>query len=742
MTDPIQEFIVESLENLDKFDAHLLVLEENPSEKKTIAAIFRTLHTIKGTCGFLGLSKLESLAHAGENLLALVRDEAIPFSPSIATALLATGDAIRNILAEVEKSKTEGESDHGSLIEKLVSLQVGGPVKKQSPESLNPKASPKKETAFPFPAAPPFSSPAIPSPLATTAHPTGTGEADEKSASSGIKASEASIRVQLETLDALMNLVGELVLTRNRINQLASDNPDSEMQSTVHRLSQITSDLQDGMMKTRVQPIDILWSKFPRTIRDLAELTQKKIRLVTEGAETELDRTVMDAIKEPLVHLLRNSVDHGIETPEKRLAAGKSEEGTILLRAFHAAGLVTLEIADDGAGIQPERLKAKAIEKKLISRETADRMSPRELMQLIFLPGFSTAESVSTISGRGVGMDVVKTQIEKIGGLVELQSERGKGTTFRIKIPLTLAILPAVIVRCCDGRYAIPQANLVEVLALEEPLRVESIQNALVVRLRGSFLPVVRLRSVLELQRKKPFPKRHLAVLRIGSRQFGLVVDSIEAAQEIVVKPLHRSLMSLSCFAGSTILGDGEVALILDIFGISTRSQVLPEEELTQEPSREPLPAQDSAGEEPVDQSLSRLLIVRVGGTRAAIPLQWVHRLEEFPAENVEQCAGRRVVQYEGEILPLLPVAKAINLPETSADPAVVQTVIYRHADHSIGLIVESVEIITRDRVELKSAGKRPGVLGSAVIQNRVTEFLDIPSILDSHAPEFLTACS
>lgn len=722
MTDPVEEFIVESLENLDQYDAGLLILEKNPSCAKTIASIFRTLHTIKGTCGFLGFPKLESLAHSGENLLSLIRDETLPFNQSIASALLATGDAIRLILEQIEISKTEGDFDHGKLIELLGKFQNA---------SDDPK-EPKKEAAQA-----PLSAD-TPRPQSSSDTEPVTDESHPLKGSHSSKALENSIRVQVETLDSLMNLVGELVLTRNQIVQIATENASAEMQTAVHRFSQLTSDLQDGMMKTRVQPIDVIWSKLPRTLRDLAELTQKKVRLVTEGAETEMDRTVMEAVKEPLVHLLRNSVDHGIESPERRLAAGKSEEGTIFLRAFHAAGLVTLEISDDGAGINPERIKMKALEKNLISLDLAQRMSESELIRLIFLPGFSTAEEVSTISGRGVGLDVVKIEIEKIGGVVELSSEMGKGTTFRIKIPLTLAILPAVIVGCCGERFAIPQKNLVEVLELNKSLPVQSIQNALMVRLRGTFLPVVRLRSALQIQRKKAFPQRHLVVLKAGSSHFGMVVDSILGAQEIVVKPLTRSLMSLNCFAGSTILGDGQVTLILDIFGIGSRAKVLSVEEtiVAHSDSEEPDLENSNLPEK------TKLLVFRVGGTRAAIPLEWVHRLEEFPINSIEQCAGRKVVQYGGEILPLLPIAKAINLPETSADPAMVQTVIYRYHQQQVGLVIEAVEIITHASIELKIAGKRPGVLGSAIVQDRVTELVDIPGILRTHAPEFFQTAS
>jgi two-component system chemotaxis sensor kinase CheA len=530
-----------------------------------------------------------------------------------------------------------------------------------------------------------------------------------------------------------MNLVGELVLTRNQLVQLASTVQSGPLPAAAHRLSHITTELQDRMMKTRVQPIDTLWSKLPRTIRDLAHLCKKQVRLQTEGADTEMDRTIVDAIKDPMTHLLRNSVDHGIESPEVRKAAGKNPEGTILLRAFHAAGLVTIEIIDDGGGINVDRVKGRAIERKLITQETADKMHHKDLVNLIFLPGFSTAEAVSMVSGRGVGMDVVKTQIEKIGGIVDMNSEVGKGTTCRIKIPLTLAIIPVVIVGCCGERFAIPQTNLLEVIRLDQNIIIESVHETPVVRLRGSLLPVVVLQKVLKLRGERS-TVRHLAVLHVGARHFGLVVDSIHEAEEIVVKPIGRALMSLSCFAGSTILGDGHVALILDIFGIGSLSNLFDADHMPGLAHAEVERKDDS----PERKTLTELLVFRVGGARAALPLEMVHRLEEFPAKHVECCAGKDVIQYAGGILPLISVARALGLPETAADANIIQTIIYRHQENSIGLIIEGVEVIVKEAVELQTAGRRSGVLGSAIVGRRVTEFVDVSEIVRMYAPEFM----
>jgi two-component system chemotaxis sensor kinase CheA len=704
MTDPLQEFFIESLENLEQYDAGLLVLEKNPDSPKVISSIFRTLHTIKGTCGFLALHKLEAIAHAGENLLALVRDGSIPFTRSIASALLATGDAIRSIISELENTQKEGDGDYSALIERLVQLQ-------------KPEASPSQHLPAPSAAGP---------------------ETDQSVAEAELpiesKALEGTIRVHVETLDTLMNLVGELVLTRNQITQFSVAQNSAPLQSAAQRLSQLTSELQDRMMKTRVQPIDTLWSKIPRTLRDLAELCHKKVRLRTEGGETELDRTVLDAIKDPLTHLLRNSVDHGIETPEVRIAAGKPPEGTISLRAFHAAGLVTIEIVDDGGGINLDRVKARALERRLITQDIADQMSERDLINLIFLPGFSTADKVSLVSGRGVGMDVVKTQIEKIGGIVEMTSTFGKGTTCRIKIPLTLAIIPVVIIGCCGERFAIPQSNLLEVIRIDQNLVIEHVRDVPVARLRGNLLPVVHLKDTLKLAPVSPPTLQHLAILNVGARQFGLVVDSIHEAEEVVVKPIGRALISLACFAGSTILRDGRISLILDVFGIGSQANLL--QSNTQSAAN--VKPVDASAEKSTDHSdLKELLVFQVGGTRAAVPLEFVHRLEEFPRQDIEHCAGKCVIQYGHEILPLIFLAKVMGLPETMADASIFQTIIYHHNGHPLGLVIEAVEMIVKEKLETRTTGKRTGVMGSAVIGKRVTELVDVEEIIRIYAPEF-----
>ena len=789
MNELLNEFLVESYENMDQYESSLIELEKNPSSKQIVSAIFRTLHTVKGTCGFLGLSRLEAIAHAGENLLSMVREGALAFNRSIATALLATGDAVRAILGELEKTGAEGEVDYSELVATLVRLQdpdapehsLGfdsaapaaevAPVEVTAPAPKAEPAQPAKPAAATVPATPaPESVPAAakPAPAAAPAAPKAAAQpvaqpaaavqppkpaekpkaVDKEHAptptaakpaeggaetSGGTKATDTTVRVNVDLLDRLMNLVGELVLTRNQIVQLTGSLESVPMQAACHRLNHITTELQDRMMKTRVQPIDALWSKFPRTVRDLARMCGKEIRLETEGAETELDRTVIEAIKDPMTHLLRNSVDHGVETPEERRASGKNPEGRILLRAFHAAGLVTIEIIDDGGGIKVEKVRARAVERNLVTAERAAAMTQQEVVNLIFLAGFSTAEKVSNISGRGVGMDVVKTQIEKIGGMVDMSTEVGKSTTCRIKIPLTLAIIPVVIVGCRGERFAIPQTNLLEVIRLDKNLAVENVHETPVVRLRGNLLPIIFLDTVLSIKTGARHETQHLVVLQAGDRHFGLVVDTIHEAEEIVVKPLGRALAALSVFAGATILGDGHVALILDIFGLGSRASMFQSVRASHTGEDENSKA---LGTGMSGTMLNELLVFHVGGTRAAMPLEMVSRLEEFAGDAIEVAAGRQVIQYGGSIMPLISLSRALGFGETHSTDGRVQTIVYAQNGRSVGLVIDGVEEIVRGNIEVQPAGRRSGVLGSAVIGKQITELIDAQDLVRTHASE------
>ncbi|HZJ61953.1 MAG TPA: chemotaxis protein CheA, partial [Kofleriaceae bacterium] len=454
MEDVVHEFLAESRENLDQVDLDLVTLEKNPDDASIVARIFRAIHTIKGTCGFLGFSRLEAVSHAGESVLSALRDEEIAATPTLTTVLLATVDVIRNMLGRIEATGDEGDADNTVLIAQLTELYRGGTPALSAVPAPVAEPPPAEELPAPPPPviAPPSAAPA-PSPALD--------------ASGDVSAAETSIRVDVALLDRLMNLVGELVLARNQIIQFTGANGDATFISATQQLNLITSELQEGVMKTRMQPIGNVWQKFPRVVRDLARSCDKRVELVMEGEATELDKTLIEAIKDPLTHLVRNAVDHGIEVPDARLAAGKPADGRLLLRAFHEGGQVNIEVTDDGAGLDAERIRDRAIERAIITPDQAARMTERELFRLVFLPGFSTAQKVTNVSGRGVGMDVVRTNIERIGGAIELQGKRGVGTTIKIKIPLTLAIIPALVVASGDSRYAIPQVSLHELVRLE-----------------------------------------------------------------------------------------------------------------------------------------------------------------------------------------------------------------------------------------------------------------------------------
>ena len=563
-----------------------------------------------------------------------------------------------------------------------------------------------------------------------------SGIKEEKTVSRPV--SESAIRVEVEQLDKLMNLVGELVLSRNQIVQHTSSSEVSGLVAAAQRLNIITTELQENIMKTRMQPIGNIWAKFPRIVRDVAHDVGKKVRLQMEGNETELDRTVIEAIKDPLTHIVRNAIDHGMELPAERVALGKGAEGLLHLRAFHEGGQVNIEISDDGRGINLDSIKRKSVQKGLISSDQAARLTHREALNLVFAPGFSTVEKVTNISGRGVGMDVVKTNIEKIGGSVDIQSEFGRGTTIRIKIPLTLAIIPALIIECAGDRYAIPQASLVELVCLEADdvgKAIEYIHETPVYRLRGNLLPLVFLGKEFQVEaldrdskNRKELEKDNIfiVVLQAEDRQFGLVVDRINDTEEIVVKPLGKELKGLAVYAGATIMGDGKVGLILDVFGIARMANVLKESRSGKLQEAE----KDERGNHELDD-LQSLLLLGVGESQQiAIPLSSVARLEEFPRDEIELSGSNEVIQYREQIMPLLRVGDLLQIESITTAMETVKVVVYSVNDRNVGLIVDHILDVVDESVLMQKTCRRPGISGSAIIQERVTDFLDVDSLL------------
>jgi len=739
----IREFLVESHENLSRLDQDLVELEKHPKNVDLLGSIFRTIHTIKGACGFLAFSTLEGITHQAESLLSQLRDGKRELSPSLVSLILETVDATRKVLASIELSGKEGPLLFEDLTKRLrVAAELKDPNGQSEPTQSVALASSDSsvDTAIKRPLV--MHDNGRPERAEVQRETGGGGDApdglarreqagkkdDELERSSA--AVDSNIRVGVGLLDKLMDLVGELVLARNQILQFNTEREDAALNVTAQRLNLITTELQESVMKTRMQPIGVVWSKLPRVVRDMAVALGKGVQLELDGAETELDRTIIEAIKDPLMHLVRNSCDHGIESPEVRKRAGKPAQGLLTLRAYHEGGQVNIEIGDDGAGIDVARVKQKAVENGLLRPEQADKLSEREALGLIFQPGFSTAKSVTNLSGRGVGMDVVKSHIEKIGGVVDVSSRPGAGTTVKIRIPLTLAIIPGLVITSGGERFVIPQVSLLELVRLESDSsgkRIEYVHGTPVYRRRGSLLPIAYLNQVLGLEASVHSDVVNMVVLQAEDRQFGLVVDGINDTQEIVVKPLGKQMKKLTLYAGATIMGDGRVALILDVQGIGRRSGVFAE-------SREQVrTTEKQKTHERVE--LQRLLLLRAGSfDRLAIPLSLVARLEEFPQSAIEHAVGGQVVQYRNRILPLVSLQTVLEpgAPDSRQASDPIPVVVFDDGERSVGMVVDQIVDVVEEAVTVRQKSLRRGLLGSAVVANRVTDFLDLNGVIDA----------
>ena len=809
----VEEFLVESRENLDRLDAELVRLEQEPFDVEVLAGIFRDIHTIKGAAGFLGMATMEKVAHAGENLLARLRDRELEVTAERTTVLLRMVDTIRELLDAVEASGEEPPGDHTDLVEALARLN-----RDDSAAAAPAEDAPAASTEEPVESVQPAESVATDEPVeavetvepvqsaaeeAPTAEPTvaetdddadtteaseadeelprigeilrenvGVSELDIETAAAAqaigdsrklgeilrdggavaeadideaLKVQEAkkaarkdaaaaTIRVDVDLLDNLMNLVGELVLARNQIVQVTGEKGLSDLADTSQRLNLITTELQEGVMKTRMQPIGNVFGKFPRVVRDIALQLGKKVSITMEGTDTELDKTIIEAIKDPLTHMVRNCVDHGIESPEDRVAAGKAETGEVHLRAYHEGGQVNIEIVDDGKGIDPSIIAAKAVERGVVTSEQVDRMTERELVNLVFAPGLSTAEAVSNLSGRGVGMDVVRTSIERIGGSVDVTSQVGQGTVTKLKIPLTLAIIPALIVTAAEDRFAIPQVSLLELLrvdAEEVAGAIEHVNGTPLFRLRGRLLPLVHLEEVLGLPRRE---RRvyHIVVLQADSQQFGLVVDAVNDSAEIVVRPLGHLLRHVSAYAGATIMGDGQVALILDAMGLAASAGITE--------GGHHLELVDGGDE--VAEDVESLLLFNLdpdgtgsSATRMAVPLSQIVRLEKLDATTIEAASGTPVVQYRGTIMPLVWLTELLVgfRPPLQSDE--LHVIVHEQGDRRIGFVVDAFTDVLDAPVSLERPSDLPGVRGSALIGGNVTDVVDIHHIVATRFP-------
>ncbi|MEV7622105.1 chemotaxis protein CheA [Actinoplanes sp. NPDC089786] len=760
----VGEFLMESHENLDQIDRDLVELEQEPNSRDLISRIFRAIHTIKGTSGFLAFGRLETLAHAGESLLSKLRDGVMPVTPQTITTLLATIDGVRSLLAEIEANGNEGDVDVESIIS-AVHAQMQAPVAEAeapiAPASAEPEVAPAPiEEQGVRPAPDPVegqrrplgemlveSGAAQPADVASglqsqlegddrklgtilleegKAQPAAVNEALQQQAPKRSAADQA-IRVDVDLLDNLMNMVGELVLARNQLVRGVMDIGDSGLVRSAQRLGMITSELQEGIMKTRMQPIEHIWSKLPRVIRDLSNSLGKQVQLVMEGKETELDRSLLEAVKDPLTHLVRNAVDHGIEDTETRIASGKTPEGTLTLRAYHEGGHVAVEVADNGAGMNVDRIAQKAVENGLLRPEQVPTMDKRDIMAMVFQPGFSTAAKVTNVSGRGVGMDVVKTNIERIGGAVSVDSTLGEGTVWRLTIPLTLAIIQALTVDCGDQRYVVPQVAVLELVFIDgQSTKIEYASGAPVYRLRGKLLPLVRLDRALGLEVGGD-QGVYIMVLQADGRRFGLVVDRVLNTEEVVVKALNSRFKDIGLYAGATILGDGKVGLILDASSLARRSHLADSKESKAGTSRE----------SKIGGTGERLLVTAVGERRVAIPLDTVTRLEEFPRDRIEQAGSREVVQYRGQILPLVRLSHLLGAYSEEPEGDTVSVVVYSEGGRSVALVVDRIVDIAENSTAARRDAEEDGLVGTAVIQQRVTELLDVRRAILAADPNF-----
>ncbi|HST75104.1 MAG TPA: chemotaxis protein CheW [Acetobacteraceae bacterium] len=690
MDDLLAEFLTETNESLAELDVALLKLERTPDDQETLSQIFRLVHTIKGTCGFLGLPRLERVAHAGESVLGRVRDGVLIVTPDIVSLILRALDRIKAIVTGLGTTGTEPQGDDAPLIAAL-------------DEVAERPAGPPMELA-PTPALPQSHEPA----------PTGRSEEAPPPAAEPVA---QTIRVAVDVLEDLMTLVSELVLTRNQLLQLARTQEDSAFTVPLQRLSQITSDLQEGVMKTRMQPIGNAWNKLPRLVRDLARDLDKKIELTMHGQETELDRQVLELIKDPLTHMVRNSGDHGLELPAERRAAGKPEIGRISLKAYHEGGHIIIEIADDGRGLAVERIRAKAIGNGLATEAELAGMSEGQVQRFIFRAGFSTAAQVTAVSGRGVGMDVVKTNIERIGGTIDLKSVAGAGSTFTIKIPLTLAIVSALIVEASGERFAIPQLSVVELVRAGggSGAAIERINATPVLRLRDRLLPLVNLNELLRLRPPAETVEpadAYIVVAQVGATMLGIMVDQVFDTEEIVVKPVAPILRHITMFSGNTILGDGSVIMILDPNGIARATAIGGGEH------RAALTAATGAHR---TEDHTAILIFRAGGQQPfAVPLGLVARLENISRERIEASAGGLVTQYRGKLMPLVPVSGSVD-EQRERHPVLV----FADGERSMGLLVDEIVDVVEERLGIELSAARPGLLGSAVVAGHATDVID-----------------
>lgn len=796
----LAEFLTESNENLASIEEKLLELEADPGNSKILDGIFRVVHTVKGSCGFLGLTGLEKVAHAGENLLGKIRSEKYLVDGDIVSLLLENTDAIKALIAGLEEQGREPTTDYSNLCirlsaaeslihagnskattaedvadEPVISLEwlagvdetviallgdagihtpqavlAAGFEKLRSLEGMKPAVALKilgiaksaslsesraqdvveNKTVEPVDVIVEevISEPAMAESQQQESQPPAVAKTAQVQAIRKNK-SESSIRVDVALLDELMNQVGELVLSRNRLLRLVEQNGSAELVRTSRGISQITSRLQEKLLHTRMQPISTLWGTVPRLLRDITKQLGKKIRVDMEGQETELDRTILAALKDPMTHIIRNSCDHGVEAPDQRREKGKSEEGVIALKARQESGFIVIDIIDDGGGIDPDKIRNKAVKMGVLTAEQAAAISDKAALQLIFHAGLSTAEVVSNLSGRGVGMDVVRSEIESVGGTVEIDSELGKGTTLHIRIPLTLAIIPAMIVSSADQHFAIPQMMVQELIAIDRNSDDwEKIAGKPFYRLRGHLLPIVGLSEVLKQQVDQSRELSSVVVINIGELQFGIGVDEILGAEEIVVKPLGRHFNHLDVYGGCSILGDGMVVPILDCMGITR--------DMRQEHTLDAVVVEREADKLSTAEESQYILVFAVGEQWYAIPMALVERIEEIDSNNIEKSGRREVLQYRGDVVQVVRLAKLLGVEPQQLD-GVEPCLIISDQGRRLCIQVDKIIDIVKQHLEIHLESSEPYFIGTAIVEGRSTEVIDVFEVIRKSAPNW-----
>ena len=710
MDELLQDFLEEAKEHLDSVDQLILELEKAPERKDLITSLFRDIHSIKGTCGMFGFEKLSNVSHKTEDLLGKMREGEIRATKEIISLLFVSFDVIRFILTSIEKSSEEPNQEFSKLVLLLEKAMGQSGETAQIQKEENTIEVEKEEQVIEEEKEVPHVAP--------------TAENEKTPVSSS---GSETLKVNLSILDHMMNGVGELVLARNQLIELLKKNENSEFANSIHQLNHITSILQETVMKTRMRPIGEAWSKLPRMVRDLERATQKKINLVLKGESTELDRQILQCIQDPLTHCVRNSADHGLELPSDRSATGKDEAGSITLEARQEGGSIIISIQDDGKGIDTERIKAKSIEKGIITEEQASKLSEEQALQLIFEPGFSTAEKITEISGRGVGMDVVKTSIQKLGGSVKIYSSLGKFSKVEFRIPLTMAIVSALTVRIKEEQgfstYAIPQMAISELIQIGENSRdkVHQVNNSFVIKLRNKLLPLVDLKKLTnpnsdqKIKNVQELENKTIIILSVDDCRFGLVVDEVSANQEIVVKAISKSFNHIKFLSGATILGDGTVVLILDPSHLIAAVELQKAEVENQEESL--IKFSDIS-------SIDDYLLFETNDYFVkSLPIKSVDRLEEFASEKIERVDGMYVVQYRGILLPLYQNSEGDDL--VSGENKMIPTVIMRDGEKTFGIMTRQVVDIASAEGDLDKVGEKEEVQGSTVIRGKATEVLD-----------------